>query len=76
MPRCGNQECGEVTPPSSASRTNSASDPARIFSMTRPRCTLTIFSLTPSSDAICLLSIPVTTSAKTSASRAVKLPSA
>jgi hypothetical protein len=39
-----NQVLGTVTPASSASRTSSASDRARIFSVTRARCTLTVFS--------------------------------
>jgi len=32
----------------SAMRTSAAREPARIFSMTRPRCTLIVFSVTPS----------------------------
>jgi hypothetical protein len=41
--------------------------------MTRARCTFTVFSLMPSSKAICLFSIPVTTRANTSASRGVSV---
>ena len=49
----------------------SASDPAFIFSITRPRCTFTVTSLVPSSPATCLLSSPETTRAMTSRSRGV-----
>jgi hypothetical protein len=52
---------GTVTPAASASRTSSATDPARNFSMTRARWTLTVFSPMPSATAICLFSMPVTT---------------
>src|SRR5438876_1148291 len=71
--KCGrrDQDFDTITPTMSASRTSSATDPARIFSMTRARCTLTVFSPTPSVDAICLFSIPVTTRANTSVSRGV-----
>jgi hypothetical protein len=39
-----------------ASSTSSATDCTRIFSMTCPRCILTIFSVVPRSAAICLFS--------------------
>src|SRR5256884_8547956 len=64
---------GTMTPTWSASRTSSATDPARIFSMTRARCTLTVFSQTRRSAAICLFSIPVATRANTSVSRGVSV---
>ena len=54
-------------------RTRSATESACIFFITRPRCTFTVFSAAPSSAAICLLSIPVTTRASTSRSRGVKI---
>src|SRR6516165_877130 len=56
----------------SAIRTNSATEPARIFSMTLLRWTLTVNSVVPSSAPISLLRRPVTTSASTSRSRWVK----
>src|SRR5438552_1115195 len=62
-----------MTPRPSASRTSSATEPARILSMTRARCTLTVFSTTPSSAAICLFSMPVTTRANTCRSRGVSV---
>src|SRR5438552_3578442 len=73
--KCGrrDQDFGTITPTMSASRTSSATDPARIFSMTRARCTLTVCSPTPSVEAICLFSIPVTTRANTSVSRGVSV---
>src|SRR5262249_37753852 len=56
-----------------AIRTSSASEPARIFLMTRPRWILTVTSLVPSCAATCLLSIPETTRAITSRSRGVRV---
>src|SRR5205807_1567474 len=56
----GDQAFVTMTPRPSASRTSSATEPARILSMTRARCTLTVFSTTPSSDEICLFSIQFT----------------
>ena len=53
-------------------RTSSASEPARIPAITRPRWTLTVFSLVPRRAATCLLSSPWTTSEKTSRSRGVR----
>src|SRR5439155_25433762 len=47
-----------------AIRTRSGSDRAFIFSTTRARCTLIVFSQTPSSQATSLLISPETTSAK------------
>src|SRR4026209_502683 len=55
-------------------RTRSAIESACIFSMTRPRWTLMVFSAIPSLSAICLLSIPATTSINTSRSRGVSDP--
>jgi hypothetical protein len=52
------QVLGTVTPASSASRTSSATDPARIFSITRPRWTLTVFSTMPRAAAMCLFCMP------------------
>jgi hypothetical protein len=49
----------------SAIRTSSANDPAPILLITRPRCTLIVSSVVPSSPAICLFKRPVTTSART-----------
>lgn len=46
----------------SAIRTRSASDGARILCITLPRWDLTVFSDVPSSDAIRLFGLPVTTS--------------
>ena len=45
----------------SASCTSSAREPACIFFITRARWSLTVFSTIPSSRAICLFSLPVTT---------------
>src|SRR6202030_1078616 len=49
--------------------TNSANDSACIFRITWPRWTFTVISLVPSSEAICLFSIPNTTKLMTSRSR-------
>ena len=49
--------------------TNSASDSACIFRITCPRWIFTVISLVPSSEAICLLSMPETTRLMTSRSR-------
>ena len=49
--------------------TSSARESACIFSITRARCTFTVFSTIPSSEAICLFNNPRTTSLKTSCSR-------
>src|SRR5262249_7163417 len=46
---------------------------ASIFSITRPRCALTVRIVIPNSYAICLLSRPETTWSKTSCSRGVKV---
>ena len=51
--------------------TKSASDSACIFRITCPRWIFTVISLVPSSNAICLLSMPETTKAITSRSRVV-----
>ena len=42
----------------SARRTSSATEATSIFSIIRPRCTMTVFSAMPSAKAICLLSRP------------------
>ena len=65
-PAWGDQDVAEITPLLPPSRTDSASDPARMSSMTGPRCTCTLFSAMTSSPAICLFNTPVTTSAKAS----------
>ena len=65
-PAWGDQDVAEITPLLPPSRTHSASDPARMSSMTGPRCTCTLFSAMTSSPAICLFNTPVTTSAKAS----------
>ncbi len=62
-----------LTPRCSAIRTKSASDSACIFPITTPRCCFVVFSAFPSSAAICLLSKPAATSAKTCRSRGVRL---
>src|SRR5262249_54271537 len=67
----GGYDFGVGRPIRSAILTKAATDPARIFSITCCRCTLTEASLVPSSAAICLLSSPLTTSAITSRSRGV-----
>src|ERR1700724_3631576 len=51
--------------------TKSASDSACILRITCPRWIFTVISLVPSSNAICLLSMPETTRAMTSRSRGV-----
>src|ERR1700756_1858409 len=53
--------------------TSSASDSACILRITWPRCIFTVISLVPRSKAICLLSMPATTMAMTSHSRAVRI---
>jgi hypothetical protein len=53
--------------------TNSASELAPIFSMTRPRCTLIVFSTVPRSAAICLLIWPAMRRHSTSCSREVRV---
>jgi hypothetical protein len=55
----------------SAILTNSAKDCTCILCMTRNRWTLTVYSITPSAAAICLLSCPATTRPITSHSRGV-----
>ena len=50
----------EGIPSREAKRTRSATDPACIFRMRCPRCSLTVTSLVPNSPAICLLSRPAT----------------
>jgi hypothetical protein len=65
-PAWGDQDLAEITPLLPPSRAHSANDPARISSMTGPRCTFTLFSAMTSSAAICLFNTPVTTSAKAS----------
>src|SRR5262245_44601698 len=62
---------GRSRPSFSASRTRSGTVATRILSMTRARWTLMVFSAMPSSPAICLLSMPATTSFSTSRSRVV-----
>ena len=62
-----------MTPTRSARRTSSATDPARIFSITRARCTLTVFSAMPNWETIYLFTMPVTARPKTSVSRAVSV---
>src|SRR5881394_4595089 len=69
----GGFNCPGRIPSFSAATTRSASDVTFIFSMTRERCTLTVFSTVPSSLATCLLSRPRTTSANTSRSRGVRV---
>src|SRR5438477_5448137 len=51
--------------------TNCANESACIFRITWPRWIFTVISLVPRSEAICLLSLPETTSPITSRSRAV-----
>src|SRR5258708_14156090 len=65
-PAWGDQDVAEITPLLPPSRTDSASDPARMSSMTGPRCTCTLFSPMTSSAAIWLFNTPVTTSANAS----------
>ena len=74
-PRAMRQSLNHFLPGGSSSfaaiLTNSARDSACIFRITCPRWIFTVISLVPSSEAICLLSMPETTSAMTSRSRAV-----
>jgi hypothetical protein len=53
--------------------TRSAREPACILCMTRDRCTLTVISRVQSSNAICLLSIPVVTNVIICFSRGVRV---
>src|SRR6516162_4789612 len=53
--------------------TSSARELASIFSITCPRCALTVRIVIPNSYAICLLGRPETTRSKTSCSRGVKV---
>src|SRR5262245_51782199 len=69
----GNQLRAATLPSESAIRTSMARESASILCITWARCTLTVFSVVPSTPAICLLSIPVTTSAMTSLSRGVSV---
>ena len=61
-------------PSLSEARTSSATERTLIFSMMRPRCTLTVFSVVPISAAITLLRLPAITWVSTSRSRGVSSP--
>ena len=56
----------------STALTSSATERTCIFSITRRRCTFTVISLTPSSAAIYLFSMPLIASVSTSCSRGVR----
>ena len=66
---------GVPMPSRSPMRASSASDRAPIFSMTRARWTLMVFSTVPRSPAICLFNFPATTWSSTSRSRGVSVAS-
>src|SRR5271157_1735581 len=63
----------KISPSHSTARPNSAGDCTPIFCITWARCALTVRSRAPITSAICLLSRPRTTRAKTSRSRGVRL---
>src|SRR5271166_4678592 len=63
----------KISPSHSTARPNSAGDCTPILCITWPRCALTVRSRAPITSAICLLSRPRTTRAKTSRSREVRL---
>src|SRR5688572_8240284 len=54
----GAETAGSHTPTCSARCTNSGTDSARIFSITRPRWILMVVSVMPSSAAVCLFRNP------------------